>query len=117
MKRKGSAGRSNRRKSAAVSKVKRKLKKPSRSGAAARARGSSGSRAGNLDSRILAAIVESSDAAIIGKTLDGIVTSWNPGAERTFGYSAAEMIGRPVDVIAAPGRPDEMKRILARIRR
>ena len=65
----------------------------------------------------LAAIVESSSAAIIGKTLDGIVTSWNPSAERMFGYSVKEMIGKPVDVIASPKRPDEMKEILGRIRR
>ena len=45
---------------------------------------------------MLAAIVQSSDAAIIGKTLDGIVTSWNPSAEKIFGYSAAEMIGKPM---------------------
>ncbi len=70
-----------------------------------------------MDSRVLAAIVASSDAAIIGKTLDGIVTSWNPSAERIFGYTAAEMIGRPIDVIAAPNRPKEMKQMLARIRR
>jgi PAS domain-containing protein len=44
----------------------------------------------------LAAIVESSDDAIVGKSLDGIVTTWNAGAERLFGYSAAEMIGQPI---------------------
>ena len=70
-----------------------------------------------VDARVLAAIVESSDAAIIGKTLDGIVTSWNRSAERIFGYSPAEMIGRPIDVIAAPNRSQEMKQILRRIRR
>ncbi|HLJ21465.1 MAG TPA: PAS domain S-box protein, partial [Stellaceae bacterium] len=70
-----------------------------------------------MDSRVLAALVASSDAAIIGKTLEGIVTSWNPSAERIFGYTAAEMIGRPIDVIASPQHPKEMKRILARVRR
>ena len=70
-----------------------------------------------MDGRVLAAIVASSDAAIIGKTLDGIVTSWNPSAERIFGYTAAEMIGRPIGLIASPKHPKEMKRILARIRR
>ena len=67
--------------------------------------------------QILAAIVESSDAAIIGKTLDGIVTSWNPSAERIFGYAASEMIGKPIHVIATPRRPKEMAHILDRIRR
>lgn len=66
---------------------------------------------------MLAAIVQSSDAAIIGKTLGGIVTSWNPSAERIFGYSAAEIVGKPVQVIASPDRPHEMREILARIRR
>jgi PAS domain S-box-containing protein len=66
--------------------------------------------------RALAAIVRSSDAAIIGKTLDGVVTSWNAGAERLFGYAASEMVGRPIQVIAAPGRAGEMAEILRRIR-
>lgn len=67
--------------------------------------------------RMLAAIVDSSNAAIIGKTLDGTVTSWNRSAEKIFGYSAAEMIGKPIHILAAPNRPDEMREILARIRR
>jgi PAS domain S-box-containing protein len=67
--------------------------------------------------QILAAIVEWSDAAIIGKTLDGIVTSWNPSAERIFGYAASEMIGQPIQIIEGPSRPGEMARILDRIRR
>jgi PAS domain S-box-containing protein len=66
---------------------------------------------------VLAAIVLSSDAAIISKTLDGVVTSWNASAEKIFGYAAAEMIGRPIHVIAAPDRPREMAVILDRIRR
>src|SRR5579885_484653 len=49
-----------------------------------------------MTSRMLAAIVESCDAAIMGNTLEGIVTSWNAGAERIFGYSASEMIGKPI---------------------
>jgi PAS domain S-box-containing protein len=70
-----------------------------------------------VKSDTLAAIVRSSDAAIIGKTLDGIVTSWNPAAEKIFGYTASEMIGKSIDVIAAPDRPGEMAQILERIRR
>jgi PAS domain S-box-containing protein len=67
--------------------------------------------------QVLAAIVESSDAAIVGKTLDGIVTSWNRSAERIFGYAASEMIGKSIDAIAAPSRPRELTQILGRIRR
>ena len=66
---------------------------------------------------MLAAIIQSSDAAIISKTLDGIVTSWNPSAETLFGYSAAEIVGKPIQVIAAPSHPGEMVEILNRIRR
>lgn len=64
----------------------------------------------------LAAIVASADDAIIGKTLDGIVTDWNPGAEAIFGYSAAEAIGQPLSILLPPGQEDEMARILQRIR-
>ena len=66
-------------------------------------------------SRRLAAIVESSDDAIIGKDLTGIITTWNQGAERIFGYSAAEVLGRPVSILAAPGH-NEMPDILAQIK-
>jgi PAS domain S-box-containing protein len=65
----------------------------------------------------LAAIVESSDDAIIGKTLDGLITSWNPGAERLYGYAANEAIGRSIDLIDPPERSDELLDILARLRR
>jgi PAS domain S-box-containing protein len=70
----------------------------------------------DLDS-LLAAIVESSDDAIISKDLDGVITTWNKGAEHIFGYTAAEAIGRPIAMIAAPEHGDEMPRILERIRR
>ena len=65
----------------------------------------------------LAAIVEGSDDAIIGKSLDGIVTSWNQGAERIFGYTAEEMVGTPLARLAPPDRPNEVPSILAAIRR
>ncbi|WP_225668891.1 PAS domain S-box protein [Bradyrhizobium hereditatis] len=65
----------------------------------------------------LASIVESSDDAIISKDLDGIIRTWNSGAERLFGYSAGEVIGKPVTILFPPGREDEEPGILARIRR
>lgn len=63
----------------------------------------------------LAAIVESSDDAIIGKTLDGRITSWNRGAERIFGYKAEETLGRPIWMLSPPERQDEMVEILGRL--
>ena len=68
-------------------------------------------------SRSLAAIIESSDDAIISTKLDGIVASWNRAAERIFGYSASEMIGQSVLRLAPPGREGEMIGILDRIRK
>jgi PAS domain S-box-containing protein len=67
-------------------------------------------------SRLLAAIVESSEDAIITQDLQGIVTSWNRGAEQIFGYSAQEMIGYPIAALALPGADYEMPQIVARIR-
>jgi diguanylate cyclase (GGDEF)-like protein/PAS domain S-box-containing protein len=61
----------------------------------------------------LAAIVESSDDAIIGKTLDGEVISWNAAAERIYGYTAAEAIGRHISIVVPSGQPDE-ERLLQR---
>jgi PAS domain S-box-containing protein len=68
-----------------------------------------------LDGR-LAAIFECSDDAIIRKDLGGFIRSWNPGAERLFGYSAEEVVGRPITIIIPEDRLDEEPRILARLR-
>src|SRR5207248_3415873 len=65
----------------------------------------------------LAAIVASSDDAIISKNLDGIIESWNDAAERIFGYTAAEMIGKPIALLVPSDRPDEEPGILERLRR
>ncbi len=65
----------------------------------------------------LASIVTSSDDAIISKNLDGLITSWNIGAQRMFGYTADEVIGRPVTLLAPEDRQDEEPVILDRIRR
>ncbi len=64
----------------------------------------------------LALIVDSSQDAIIGKNLDGIVTHWNQGAEHIYGYTAQEMIGRPISVLAPKERVDEIPAILEKIR-
>jgi diguanylate cyclase (GGDEF)-like protein/PAS domain S-box-containing protein len=63
--------------------------------------------------RKLAAIVESSEDAIFGKTPDGRVTTWNPGAEKMFGYSAAEIVGKSLDVLAPPGGEQTIAELLA----
>ena len=63
--------------------------------------------------KILAAIVESSDDAILAKDLNGVVLSWNGGAERLYGFSAAEMIGEPIDRLIPPDATGELTRILA----
>jgi PAS domain S-box-containing protein len=60
----------------------------------------------------MAAIVDSSNDAIIGKTLEGVVTTWNRGAERVYGYSAQEMIGKNVSILLAPDRPNEFREII-----
>ena len=68
-------------------------------------------------SALLAAIVDSSNDAIVGKNLDSIVTSWNAGAERIFGYSAKEMIGGPITRIIPPDRLQEERQIIERVKR
>jgi PAS domain S-box-containing protein len=67
--------------------------------------------------RRLASIVESSDDAIVSKDLNSVINSWNDGARRLFGYSAAEVIGKPVSILFPPDRLNEEEGILARIRR
>ena len=65
----------------------------------------------------LAAVVESSDDAIITKTLDGIISTWNPGAQRIFGYTADEAIGKPITMLIPETHLDEEPAILERLRR
>ena len=67
--------------------------------------------------RSLASIVEFSDDAIVSKNLDGIITSWNKGVERVFGYTAEEAIGQPITIVIPQDRQDEERAILTRIRR
>src|SRR6516164_4676749 len=74
---------------------------------------------GEIEQRLrwLASIVESSDDAIVSKNLDGIVTSWNRGAQRIFGHTTAEAIGQPITFVIPEDRQDEERDILTRIRR
>jgi PAS domain S-box-containing protein len=66
---------------------------------------------------LLAAIVESSDNAIVSNTLDGIIISWNKGAEIMFGYSGSEVIGKNISILTPPGHKNEVPGIVAKIRR
>jgi PAS domain S-box-containing protein len=66
---------------------------------------------------LLAAIVDSSDDAIIGKTLDAIIVSWNAGAERLYGYSATEVVGQPIAILIPPDHADELPSIMNRLKR
>src|SRR5690349_6766046 len=65
--------------------------------------------------RLFSAVVESSNDAIITKSLDGTITAWNPAAEQLFGYSAAEAVGQKIDLIVPPARRAEEADILGRI--
>jgi len=75
------------------------------------------SQQADIDRARLAAIVESSDDAIVSKTLDGVITSWNPGAERMFGWTAAEAVGRHITLIIPKERHAEEADVLAALRR
>jgi len=76
-----------------------------------------GAVSGVLDSALLSAIVNSSDDAIVGNTLDGVITSWNSAAERLYGYSLDEIIGRAMTVLCPADRNGEIEEILAAIGR
>lgn len=68
------------------------------------------------DAQLIAAIVEFSDDAIVGSSLKGIITSWNPAAERLYGYPSKEIIGKSAETVTPKDRPDEMKDILAKVK-
>ena len=74
------------------------------------------SRGEEMRSR-LAAIVESSQDAIIGMSLEGLIVSWNPGAQAIFGYNFEEAIGRSITMLATPTQPDELPALLGRLLR
>jgi PAS domain S-box-containing protein len=76
-----------------------------------------GHTADALARQALGAIVESSEDAILSKNLDAIILSWNAGAERLYGYSAAEVIGQSVSIIIPPEMPDELPAIMDRLKR
>jgi PAS domain S-box-containing protein len=86
-------------------------------GASKIARDISDRREAERSARQLAAIVASSEDAIVGKDLDGIILTWNRGAERLFGYTADEVTGKPITILIPPERHDEETLILGRIRR
>jgi len=65
----------------------------------------------------MAAIIESSDDAVVSKTLEGVITSWNPAAERLYGWRASEVVGRSASFLVPPGQPDDVADILERVRR
>ena len=65
----------------------------------------------------LASIVDYSDDAIVGKSLDGKIVSWNKGAEKLYGYAADEVLGKPISILLPPGRADELVEIISRLSR
>jgi len=65
----------------------------------------------------LASIVDYSDDAIVGKSLEGIIVSWNKGAERLYGYAAEEVTGKPISILLPPGRADELAEIISKLHR
>jgi sigma-B regulation protein RsbU (phosphoserine phosphatase) len=67
--------------------------------------------------RFLSAIVESSNDAIIGQSLDGIIVSWNAGAQSIYGYGGDEVMGKSISILAPADRPDEIAQILKRVAR
>ncbi|MFA7003958.1 MAG: PAS domain S-box protein, partial [Verrucomicrobiia bacterium] len=69
-----------------------------------------------MEAAQLAAIVQSTDDAIIGKTLEGVITSWNTGAEKIYGYAASEVVGRSIALLVPPGHEDEVPQILVRLK-
>lgn len=75
-----------------------------------------GDESRNLAQEFLARIVEDSEDAILSKSLDGTILTWNPAAQQLFGYTAEEMVGQPVTILFPADRLDEEKKILARIR-
>ena len=81
------------------------------------ARDTTAQREAERSQAFLAAIVGSTDDAVIGKTLDGTIVSWNDAAERMYGYSAAEAIGRSIRILTVPEQAGEIDKILERIRR
>ncbi|HEY3108807.1 MAG TPA: PAS domain S-box protein [Chloroflexota bacterium] len=73
--------------------------------------------AGRAAAEQLAGLITASEDAIVGATLDGVVLSWNPGAERLLGHLAADVVGRPVSLLVAPGAETELPRVLDQLRR
>ncbi|HEY8226559.1 MAG TPA: PAS domain S-box protein [Pyrinomonadaceae bacterium] len=89
---------------------------PSQSGLSVYLRDITARKAGEASRRQLASIVESSEDAIVSKDLNGVINSWNGGAEQLFGYTAEEAIGKPITILIPEGRDEEEPAILARIR-